>query len=443
MHNLALALKAAGHTVTGSDDEIYEPSRGRLEAAGLLPTSWGWFPEKITPDLDLVVLGMHARVDNPELVRSLELGLTVKSFPEVVYELSKTKRRVVVAGSHGKTTTTGMIAFALANAGVPADRMIGAMIVDLPPVEFSDAEVIVLEGDEYLSSPLDRRPKFVHYAPDILVITGIAWDHMNVFPTYESYLDAFRSLIRGLKDSATLIYCADDPELVTMISEIRPACTVVPYGVHPHHIANRQVILEGMDEKEYSLQVFGSHNMQNLSAALHVCLALGVSASDFYRGIQSFTGAHKRLQLLFREDQVTAYHDFAHAPSKVKATVQAVRELHPHATIITCLELHTYSSLNPAFLPQYKDTLKGADHKLVYFSPHTLEIKKLPGLSADQLSQHFNDDELKVVTAASEIEPWLTTLKVEGEIVLLWMSSGRFDGLNLPDLSRSIIPVRS
>ena len=437
MHSLAISMQKQGHIVTGSDDEIYEPSRSRLASFGLLPPVVGWRPEIVTPDIDLIVLGMHARQDNPELLRARSLNLLVQSFPEFVYHLAENKKRVVVAGSHGKTTTSGMIAHVLAHAGVDADRMIGAAIGELEPVKISDADKIILEGDEYLSSPEDSRPKFLHYRPHITVITGIAWDHMNVFPTYQSYMDPFRQLIQSQRKDDVLIYSQDDADLVNLVKEIHPDCRLIPYSMHPYQIADGMVSLPDTNDVLHPLKIFGIHNMQNLQAAKWVCSLLGVSDSAFYAAIAQFEGASKRLQSLYAGDNTIAYLDFAHAPSKVKATLHAVREKHRDDHITAILELHTFSSLNPDFLPQYDHALKGADVQYVYFSPHTLAIKKLPDLSAAQLATFFNEPALKVATDAAMLTEMLAVSPKSKRNILLWMSSGRFDGLDLIAVSKS------
>ena len=436
MHSLALALQALGHQVTGSDDEIYEPSRSRLADAGILPPDFGWFPERITADLDLVVLGMHARADNPELLAAMEIGLNVKSFPEVVYMFSKEKLRVMVAGSHGKTTTSGMIAHALHGMGIAADRMIGAAIGSLRPVELTEAPLIVLEGDEYLTSPLDPRPKFMHYSPQVTVLTGIAWDHMNVFSTYADYLQSFRDLFATLTADDLLIYCADDPEVVRLVREECPRANLRPYRTHPYVIRGEQVFLQTPDS-EVGIAVFGQHNLQNLSGALEAVVAAGGDRGAFYRAISTFAGAQSRLQLLAEAPGYIAYKDFAHAPSKVRATVAAVREKHPAARLMAILELHTFSSLNPSFLPQYAGTMAEADEAIVFFSPHTLAMKKLPDLSAGQLRAHFDCPDLTVVTDTISLRDAIARLPQDGETVMVWMSSGRFDGLDIADASMS------
>ena len=435
MHSLALVMAQRGHTVTGSDDEIYEPSRSRLAAQGLLPLETGWHPERIHSELDIVVLGMHARADNPELLRAQELGLKVESFPEFMYNISRDKVRIVVAGSHGKTTTSGMIAHVLHYSGMLADRMIGAKIGEMEPVAITDAAMIVLEGDEYLSSPMDPRPKFVHYKPHITIITGIAWDHMNVFPTYPDYVKQFRLLIESLGEDDTLIYCAEDQDLVDLVAEISPVCITIPYRTHDYVLEEGTVIIKDEEGTAFPLEIFGNHNLQNLKAAQLATHIAGLSSKDFYNSIQSFTGASKRLQTLHVEERLTSYLDFAHAPSKVRATVNAVREKHPNAYIIACLELHTFSSLNPAFLPQYKGALAEADGKILYYSPHTLSIKKLPDLSPGQLTSYFDEPMLMIATTGTTLEKLVLAAHKNTKTVLLWMSSGRFDGLDLVSVS--------
>ncbi len=432
MHALAIAMHRKGHAISGSDDEIYEPSRSRLAREGLLPDRLGWDPDRIIPGIDQVVLGMHARKDNPELLKAQALGLPVVSFPEFMFDVSRDKTRIVIAGSHGKTTTSGMIAHAMEVSGVPADRMIGASIGTLEPVSLTGAPVIVLEGDEYLSSPLDPRAKFLHYDPDIAIITGIAWDHMNVFPTHEAYIAPFKDLITGMRPEATLIYCADDPALTALVETLSPACHCMAYHAVHYRIEEGKSVVFDSHQQRYPMQVFGHHNMQNMSAAQKACALTGLAEDQFLSAMQSFTGAHKRLQLLYEKDALIAYQDFAHAPSKVTATVSAVREKHPEARIIACLELHTYSSLNPAFLPQYRDALRQADVRIVYYSPHTLAVKKLPDLSPDQLAVYFGEPALQVVQSVHELAEVVGNQQVlPGLTVMLWMSSGRFDGLDL------------
>jgi len=322
--------------------------------------------------------------------------------------------------------------------GIQADRMIGAKIGELEPVAISDAKVIVLEGDEYLSSPMDPRPKFLHYKPHVTIITGIAWDHMNVFPTYANYVDQFKLLIESLGPTDTLIYCTEDADLVALVESLNPVCMTIPYTTHSYRLDEGKVIIQDETGNSFPLKIFGNHNLQNLKAAQLATAYAGLTSKEFYPAIQTFTGAHKRLQVLLQVEKSTSYLDFAHAPSKVKATVNAVRERHPHAYIIACLELHTFSSLNPAFLPQYKDALKEADVKIVSYSPHTLAIKKLPNLSSDQLTSYFNEPALQIAESGLALEKLVMKARKDRETVLLWMSSGRFDGLDLIEVSSKV-----
>lgn len=442
MHNLALELAASGHQVSGSDDEIYEPSRSRLARAGLLPAKMGWHPQRVHTDLKAVILGMHARPDNPELQRAVELGIPVLSFPEFVAARSAGKRRVVVAGSHGKTTTTSMIMHVLKEAGRDFDYLVGAQLegFDLM-VRLREAEVIVIEGDEYLSSPVDRRPKFLHYDPDVLVLTGIAWDHMNVFPTFEIYVQQFADLLHSLRDGVHVIYDDSDEHLVRLITELGQRLNCNPYGALSAIRSGENLVLE-YNAVQYPISVFGQHNLKNLHAALHVVRLLGLSEIDFYGAMTSFQGAAKRLDCLYTGPEFVVYKDFAHAPSKVRATVDAVRENHPDRPLIACLELHTYSSLNKDFLPQYRGTLAAADSGIVFFSPHTLTMKKLPPLQPAEIRHEFAMPSLFVVQSRSSLLEKLHSLTLN-QTVILFMSSGTFDGLDIPAFIASVEDTRT
>lgn len=433
MHNLALTLQKKGHTVTGSDDVIYEPSRTRLAQAGLLPGQEGWFPDKITPEIDAVILGMHARIDNPELIRARELGLPVYSYPEFVFHESEGKKRIVVAGSHGKTTTTAMILHAMQYAGLRTDYLVGASIDGFDRmVELTDeAPTIVIEGDEYLSSPLDRRSKFLHYRPHVAVITGIAWDHMNVFPTYDQYTDCFVQLILSLEPGAVLIYNREDPEVVRVVEQTfarHPELRVqpIPYATHPYEIRQGKVWLVDGSQR-YPVTLFGRHNMSNLSAALLAARQAGVSSADFYASMGDFRGAKNRLECLYDQPRTVVFKDFAHAPSKVRATVAAVKELYPDRRVVACLELHTYSSLNRDFLPQYRGTMAGADRAFVFYSHHAMEIKRMPPLDPAWVAGEFAHPALEVKTDIESLREAVRALPVE-DTVFLFMSSGSWDG---------------
>lgn len=424
MHNLALALHDIGHEITGSDDEIYEPSKSRLAQAGLLPDQYGWHSEKITPNLDAIILGMHATKDNPELLRAQALNIPVYSYPEFVANHAKNKLRVVVAGSHGKTTTTSMIMHVLSKQGMDYDYLVGAQLKGFDRmVKLSDAPVIILEGDEYLSSPIDRRPKMLHYQPQVAVITGVSWDHINVFPTEEDYVDQFRLFVKGLDHDAVVYYFTQDSHLTNIANEVN-GVDMRPYSSVAHD--KGEVVVDG---RRYPLSVIGRHNMQNIEAARLVCQELGVEGHDFFRAIGDFEGAHKRLQPLRPASSTSGpvYLDFAHAPSKVMATTSAVKEWYDDRELVAVLELHTYSSLNKDFLPQYKSALDFADRAYVYYSAHAMKIKNMPPLDPSQVAAAFDHDHLEVISDKSEMHQLISSL-LEGNQTTLLMSSGTFDG---------------
>ena len=423
MHNLAMELAARkNYTVTGSDDEIFDPALSHLRDAGLLPPETGWHPERITPDLDAVILGMHAREDNPELIRAKELGIPVYSFPQYLYEQTKNKTRIVVAGSHGKTTTTAMILYVLRRLGIETDYMVGAQIEGFNRmVRLSDtAQYAVFEGDEYLTSPLDRRSKFLWYKPHIAILTGIAWDHINVFPTWDLYVDTFRQFTRTISD--TLIYFHNDPTLAQLADDVSQQIRCIPYDAYNGNV---------------SMQVFGKHNMQNLQAACLACQQIGIAPDTFYREIASFTGASNRLEKIAETPSFVAYKDFAHSPSKLRATINAVRERYPDRHLIACMELHTFSSLTADFLPQYKDTMNEANEAIVYFNQHVIEHKHLQPVSVEDVKQAFGSEHLQVYTDSRQLEADLRKKNYRNTALLL-MSSGTFDGIRVNDLAQTL-----
>jgi UDP-N-acetylmuramate: L-alanyl-gamma-D-glutamyl-meso-diaminopimelate ligase len=440
MHNLAIALHKKGYLVTGSDDEIFEPSKSRLAENGLLPEKQGWYPEKITADIDTVILGMHARGDNTELIRARELGLKIMSFPEYLYEQTKNKKRIVVAGSHGKTTTTAMIMHVFRFLEISFDYMVGSIIDGFDTmVGLSDnSEYAVLEGDEYLTSALDLRPKFHLYKPDIAILNGIAWDHMNVFPTFENYVDQFRIFIEKISDGGTLIYYEGDPEVKRIAYEAKENIIKKPYKVHGY-FQNKTGFYAATHNRVIPMKIFGDHNMQNLSAAKEACIAAGISEDDFYKAIQSFEGTSKRLQKLCGNENGDAYLDFAHSPSKVKATVEAIAARYPGRDIVACLELHTFSSLNINFLPQYHRTLENASFPFVFFNPHATIVKKLPSLSVDEVKKAFGTN-IMVYNNSSEMFSYIRRQRFLNP-VYLFMSSGDFDGKNLLELSEDLLQI--
>lgn len=438
MHQLAIALKRKGYTVSGSDDEIFEPSRTNLETEGLLPPAMGWQPDRIHSGLDAVILGMHAKADNPELARAKELQLPIYSFPEYIYQESRDKQRVIVGGSHGKTTTTAMIMHVLRSAGKTFDYLVGARLEGFDQsVRITDAPVIVCEGDEYPASTLERRPKFHFLAPHIAVLTGIAWDHINVFPTFDNYLEQFRIFLQKIESGGVLVYNQTDAVLNELVaSHRRNDISYLPYGVPQHVIAGgtTTITIEG---NSGLLKVFGNHNLLNLHAAWLVTRQLGVSAAQFVAAMGQFTGAAKRLELLAQNAHTTLYRDFAHAPSKVKATVDAARQQFPDRRVIGLLELHTFSSLNEAFMAEYKGALDGADSAAVFYSNHALELKRMPPLPKSTVEAGFAKPGLQVLNTRTEIEGWLAQQEFANSVVLL-MSSGNYDGLDLAATAAAI-----
>lgn len=431
MHNLALDLFDMGHKVTGSDDEIYEPSRSRLKEKGLLPDAMGWDPDRVENGLDAIILGKHAREDNPELKKALDLGLPVYSFPEFIARFSKAKKRVCIAGSHGKTSTTGMIMHVLRKLDFDFDYLVGAQLKGFDKmVRISGAELLVTEGDEYPSSALDTRAKMLHYKADIAVITGVAWDHVNIYKTYDAYLDAFRQFLQSMPADGVCFFDQSDAVLnQMMLTESFP----------PERISYRAFTLNRSGkvlykDRIYPVRIFGRHNMLNMSAAFKVCSELGIPSASFFESMADFTGASKRLELLHESDALLVYRDFAHAPSKCLATVQAVRERYPDRNIKAVLELHTYSSLDIRFIGQYKGSMDAADKAYVFYDSHALAIKKMPALDANGVFEAFGNTGLSVVTDSSRLEEILNESKTDGTQILLIMSSGALGSIQLGQL---------
>ncbi len=438
MHNLALALHQKGYRITGSDDEIFEPSKSRLAAKGILPETFGWFPEKIGSHLDAVVLGMHAKSDNPELIRAQELGLKIYSYPEFLYEQSKDKTRVVIGGSHGKTTITSMILHVMHYHGKDVDFMVGAQLegFDIMVKLTEDNEFIVLEGDEYLSSPIDTRPKFHLYKPNIALLSGIAWDHINVFPTYDNYVEQFRIFVDSIVKGGSITYNAEDPEVARVVEASENTIRKLPYYTPDHSVNDGQTLLE-TPEGPLPIEVFGKHNLNNLAGAKWICQHMGIDEEYFYEAIATFKGASKRLEKVAEGKASVAYKDFAHSPSKVKATTQAVKEQYPDRTLVACLELHTYSSLNAEFLKEYKGSLDAADVAVVFYSPHAVEIKKLKEISHQQIANAFEREDLVIFTNADAFRKFLFSQNFDNKTLLL-MSSGNYGGLDFDAVKQLI-----
>lgn len=437
MHQLALALHKKGYKVTGSDDEIFEPARSNLHKEGILPAVEGWFPEKIAPGINAIILGMHAKGDNPELQKAKELNIPVYSFPEYIYQESKNKKRVVVGGSHGKTTTTSMIMHVLKRSGDAFDYLVGARLEGFDQsVNITDAPVIICEGDEYPASVLEKRPKFHFLHPHIAVITGIAWDHINVFPTFDIYLEQFKIFLDKIDPAGVLIYNARDAVLQKLVNEHPTPVRKIPYGLPEHNINAGETVIR-IGGASGAIKVFGNHNLLNLHAAYLVCKELGVGDQEFVTAMASFTGASKRLELLATNPQVNVYRDFAHAPSKVKATIEAVKQQFPERRLIAALELHTYSSLNEQFMQEYAGAMDKADEAAVFYSKHALELKRMPDLSAEAVQQGFGKKDLKVFNQKEELQEWLQSRQYEQSNLVL-MSSGNYDGLDVTTFATQI-----
>ncbi len=431
MHNLAIALHKKGYKVTGSDDIIFDPSKSRLEKYNLLPESFGWKPEKINKDIDVIILGMHAKPDNPELLKAQELGLKIYSYPEYIYEQTKNMKRVVVAGSHGKTTITSMILHVLDQAGKEVNYMVGSQLKGFDTmVKLDDSlDTVILEGDEYLSSPIDPRPKFFWYHPHTTIISGIAWDHMNKFPTEENYIEQFKKYLEVIEPGGKLIYNREDSKLRKIVEEYQGNLEKIPYETPVYYNQGINYFLKKENAADVPLQIIGKHNIQNLEAAKKICSTLGVDEQVFDQAIQSFSGADRRLEIIYENGNSYVFKDFAHAPSKVQASVNAVKESFPDKEVIALLELHTYSSLNQDFLPQYKGKLKNADKAIVFYSPEAVEIKKLNPIKAEIIKKQFDREDLIVYTDPQKLHRDLYEMDLKGK-VLLMMSSGNYGGLN-------------
>lgn len=440
MHNLAIALHKKGYHISGSDDEIFEPSKSRLEKYGLMPEKMGWDIKNIHPELDSVILGMHAHADNPELLQAKRLNIPIYSYPEFLYQQSRNKTRIVIGGSHGKTTITSMILHVMQHHGIKTDYMVGAQLEGFEVMVklTQDAPFMILEGDEYLSSPIDKRPKFHLYKPHIALLSGIAWDHINVFPTFDIYLDQFRAFIKVIEQNGKLIFCENDPVLKELCEkQDRTDILLYPYGLPEYEIKKGKTILidKGIP---YPLQIFGRHNLLNLSGALNVCRHVGISDQMFMEAIVSFKGASNRLEWLAESDQTVVFKDFAHAPSKLKATTQALKEQYPNRKVIALMELHTYSSLSHSFLKEYKDSMRDADLAIVYFNPHALALKRLPDISPEQIAQAFGGKNIVVINDAALLKSTIIENK-RPETAFVFMSSGNFGGLDLKEMAKELV----
>ncbi|WP_339833613.1 Mur ligase family protein [uncultured Flavobacterium sp.] len=434
MHNLALALHNKGYQVTGSDDAIFEPSKSRLDKKGLLPNEMGWFPEKITSDIEAIILGMHAKEDNPELLKAQELGLKIYSYPEFLYEQSKNKTRVVIGGSHGKTTITSMILHVMHFHNIEVDYMVGAQLEGFDTMVHltHENDFIVLEGDEYLSSPIDRRPKFHLYQPNIALLSGIAWDHINVFPTFENYVEQFEIFVNQITKGGILIYNEEDEAVKKVAEDSQNTIRRLPYQTPSYTVEDGTTLLD-TPEGPMPIEVFGAHNLNNLAGAKWICQNMGVDEADFYEAIATFKGASKRLEKIAEGKGKVAYKDFAHSPSKVSATTKAVKNQYPNRKLIACLELHTYSSLNAEFLKEYQGALDSADVAVVFYSPDAVKIKQLEEVTYEQIAQSFQREDLIIYTNPKEFKEFLFAQNFDNSALLL-MSSGNYGGLDFEEV---------
>ncbi len=440
MHNLALALHHKGYEITGSDDVIFEPSKSRLAEKGLLPEASGWFPEKINPRLDAIILGMHAKPDNPELIRAQQSAIPIYSYPEFLYEQSKNKTRVVIGGSHGKTTITSMILHVLKYHGKEVDYMVGAQVEGFDRMVHltEENDFMVLEGDEYLSSPVDRRPKFHLYQPNIALLSGIAWDHINVFTTYDMYVEQFRIFIESIVKGGSITYNAEDPEVAALVENSGNTVRKIPYSTPDYSVSDGRTLLS-TPEGPMPVGIFGKHNLSNLAGAKWICQHMGIDQDDFYEAIPSFKGASKRLEKIAGSDLGIAYKDFAHSPSKVAAATMAAREQYPNKRLIACLELHTYSSLSSEFLKEYEGTLDPADLAIVFYSPEAVKIKRLEQITAVQIEAAFKRKDLVIFTNADSFREFLFQQDLLHSVLLL-MSSGDYGGLDFKALREVYTP---
>lgn len=437
MHNLAIALHKKGYHVSGSDDEVFEPSKSRLAKYGLLPDSIGWNPDNLSKEIDAVILGMHAKADNPELLKAQKMGLKIYSYPEYIYEQSKDKKRIVIAGSHGKTSITSMILHVLNQQEKDFDYLVGAQLEGFETmVKLSDAPIIIIEGDEYLSSPIDRRPKFLWYKPQLAVISGIAWDHINVFPNFENYVEQFDLFSNSILDQGTLIYYNGDEELRRIAQKQDGRLSIVPYKAQESKIIDGKTILIDKNTT-YEVEVFGEHNLQNIKAAYHICKEIGISSENFYQSIQTFRGAAKRLEKIAESENLVVFKDYAHSPSKLKATTAAVKNQFPDKKLTACMELHTFSSLNKKFLAEYSGSMSTADEAYVYYNPKTIAHKGLDSISKKDVEEAFLPSKVKVFDSSEEIIQALKQKKWSNSVLLL-MTSGNFDGVNLDEFGKEL-----
>ena len=431
MHNLAITLKQLGYEVSGSDDKIYDPSKSRLEKYNLLPENLGWFPELIDKEIDFIVLGMHAKKDNPELLKALDLDCKIYSYPELIFEFSKSKTRITIGGSHGKTTVSSMILHVLDFYDIKVDYLLGAQIEGFENMVHitDDNEFILIEGDEYLSSPIDNSPKFHKYNSNIAVITGIAWDHINVFPSFENYISQFEKFIETITDGGVLVFNELDELVLDIVNKSEKTIRKIGYGKPNFEIVDGVTYVK-TSEGDVPLKVFGDHNLSNLSAAKQICALMGVFDDEFFAAIASFKGASKRLETIYRDNNKIIIKDFAHSPSKLKATIDAVKNQFSNKNIIAVYELHTYSSFNQKFIKEYLNSMSSADKKIVYYDDEVLKIRSEFKINEKIIKDSFGSDDLIVISKKSMLEQSISKINLYNT-VLLMMSSGNFSSIDM------------
>ena len=437
MHNLAITLKQLGYKVSGSDDKIYDPSKSRLKKYNLFPKNLGWFPELIDKEIDFIVLGMHAKKDNPELLKALDLDCKIYSYPELIFEFSKSKTRITIGGSHGKTTVSSMILHVLDFYDIKVDYLLGAQIEGFENMVHisDDNDFIIIEGDEYLSSPIDNSPKFHKYNSNIAVITGIAWDHINVFPTFENYISQFEKFIETITDGGVLVFNELDELVLDTVNNSEKTIRKIGYGKPDFEIVDGVTYLK-TSEGNVPLKVFGDHNLSNLSAAKQICALMGIFDDEFFAAIASFKGASKRLETIYRDNNKIIIKDFAHSPSKLKATIDAVKNQFSNKNIIAVYELHTFSSFNQKFIKEYLNSMSSANMKIVYYDNEVLKKRGEFKINEKTIKDSFGSDDLIVISKKSVLEEIMLKTNLDNS-VLLMMSSGNFSSIDMISLTNN------
>ena len=435
MHSLAIELKRLNYVVTGSDDVIYEPSKSSLIENDLYPKELGWHESNIKDDLDFVILGMHARSDNPELKLAKHKKIKIYSFPEFVYEYSKNKTRVVIAGSHGKTTIASMVLHVLKNNTINVDYLLGAKIEGLSnSVSLSNEnDFIIIEGDEYLSSRIHDTPKFHVYKPNIALISGISWDHVNVFPTFDVYKNQFGVFIDKIVDGGVLIYNDNDLEILDLLKNNQNFIRKIPYSRHNYIAKDNKFFIE-TDEGILPLKIFGKHNMENLSGAKQVCNLIGLTDDEFYNSILTFKGATNRLQLKEIKLGRSVIIDFAHSPSKLKASIDAVKT-NFSGELVGVYELHTFSSFHKKFQIHYRGTMDKCDYPIIFIDRSNPKLKN-QDLDEESLKKSFNNLKMKFIFDKDELDNYIMSFE-QLNLNLLLMSSGKFGGIDVDRLSKN------